>query len=323
MKDALLFIDDEPHILSAIERIFADHEVRIFTATSPLAGLELLGREEIAVMVTDNMMPGMNGLEVLRRAREISPDTVRIMLTGHADLDTAVAAINIGEVFRFIVKPWDNLAFAEIIQESLQRYRIVKELRSGDEAVMLSIARTIELKDSYTRGHCDRVAEYAVMLAEEVGLSAQARKEIRHGSWLHDCGKIGVAESVLNSPAALNQDEYSLVKKHCLWGAEVARLAHLPERVVNIILYHHERYDGTGYPSGLKGSSIPLEARIVSIGDVYDTLTTERPYRKALPREEGLRIISSVSGDQLDATLVETFRYRLLTGRGLMPTSSE
>lgn len=311
MKDSLLFIDDEPHILTAIERIFDEGDVRVLTASGALAGLELLAQEEIAVMVTDNMMPGINGLEVLRRAREISPDTVRIMLTGHADINTAIAAINDGEVFRFVMKPWDNTSFSGIVYDALQRYRIVKKLRNGNEAVMLSIAQTIELKDPYTRGHCDRVAKYALMISEELGLSNKVMEEIKHGSWLHDCGKIGVADNILNSSDALNQEEYSMVKNHTLWGAEVARLARLSERVVNIILYHHEHYDGGGYPSGLKGSDIPLEARIVCVADAFDAMTTDRPYRQAYPRKECLDIISAASGKLFDANVVKLFLSRM------------
>lgn len=307
MNDSLLIIDDEPHILTAIERIFAEEDVQVFTAGGAREGLGLLAREEIAVLVTDNMMPGISGLEVLQRAREISPDTVRIMLTGHANLNTAMAAINLGEVFRFILKPWDNRALVGVIKEALQRYRIVKELRSGDEAVMLSIAQTIELKDPYTRGHCDRVARYALMIGKELDLPGKVLEEIKFGGWLHDCGKIGVAESVLNSPASLNRDEYIMIKNHCQWGAEVAQLARLPKRVVNIIQYHHERFDGSGYPSGLQGDAIPLEARIVSVADVYDALISDRPYRKAYSCDDGLRIILQASGKQFDPVLVTAF----------------
>lgn len=317
MKDSILLIDDEPHILSAIKRIFDDDEVQVFTATAALEGLKILAQEEIAVLVTDNMMPEVDGLEVLRRARDISPDTVRIMLTGHANIDTAIDAINFGEVFRFILKPWNNAILAGTVNEARQRHKIIKDLRSGDEGVMLSIAQTIELKDSYTRGHCDRVAQYAQMIGEELGLPTSMLKEIKYGSWLHDCGKIGVAESVLNSPSSLNKDEYMTMKNHSLWGAEVARLAHLSERVINIIQYHHEHYDGSGYPRGLKGDAIPLEARIVSVADAYDALISDRPYRKAHTREEGLRIITTASGKQFDAMIVESFLKRLATEKEL------
>jgi len=315
MDEKLLVIDDEPHILRAIERVFADQDIQVLSAANPRQGLEILSRGEIAVLVTDNMMPGMDGLEVLRRAKVISPDTVRIMLTGHASLDTAIAAINLGEVFRFVLKPWDNDEFVGIVNEAVQRYRIVNQLRSGDEGVMLSIAQAIELKDSYTRGHCDRVADYAQLIGQELGLSAKLLQEIRYGSWLHDCGKIGVTEKILNSPSSLDEEEYTTVKKHCLWGAELARLARLSETIINVILYHHEHFDGNGYPIGLAGDKIPLEARIVAVADAYDALTSERPYRVAYTSEKALGLIGAVVGSHYDPEIFSIFSSKIHAGQ--------
>jgi len=253
------------------------------------------------------MMPGMNGLDLLRLAKVISPDTIRIMLTGYATLDTAIEAINLGEVFRFVVKPWNDKALEEVVEEALQRYRVVKQLQYGDESVMLSIAQTIELKDPYTRGHCDRVANFAIMISRAIGLPEDTVQEIKHGSWLHDCGKIGVPGTLLNSSNRLDAAQYEIVKKHCLWGAEVARQARLSSRIINIILYHHERFMGGGYPAGLSGSGIPLEARIVAVADAYDALTTNRPYQKGKEHEEAQRILVELQGSQLDPDLVSVF----------------
>ena len=307
MNDAVLFIDDEVNILNSLQRVFADHDFTLHTAGSARKGLEILGHNDIAVVVTDNMMPGMNGLDLLRLAKVISPDTIRIMLTGYATLDTAIEAINLGEVFRFVVKPWNDKALEEVVEEALQRYRVVKQLQYGDESVMLSIAQTIELKDPYTRGHCDRVANYAIMISRAIGLPEETVQEIKHGSWLHDCGKIGVPGTLLNSSNKLDAAQYELVKKHCLWGAEVARQARLSSRVINIILYHHERFMGGGYPAGLSGSEIPLEARIVAVADAYDALTTNRPYQKEMTHEEARRILVELQGRQLDPELVSVF----------------
>lgn len=307
-EECLLVIDDEPSVLKAIERVFADRDLRMLTASDPREGLELLRREKVAVLVTDNLMPDITGLELLRHAREASPDTVRIMLTGQADLDTAVAAINVGEVFRFILKPWDDAELIQVVEQAMQRYQVVRGLRSGNEGVMLSMAQAIELKDPYTRGHCDRVATYAGIIGETLGLDEKLRQEIRYGSWLHDCGKIGVSEAILNRPASLSEDEYAIVKRHSLWGAELARLAHLPQTVVNIILHHHERYDGKGYPEGLAGGEIPLEARLVSVADVFDALTSNRPYRAPYSFVEALDTLETVAGTQLDRNLVSVFK---------------
>jgi len=313
MKDTVLFIDDEVNILNSIQRVFADHDFNLLTAGSSQQALEILSRNDIAVVVTDNMMPGMNGLDLLRLAKVISPDTIRIMLTGYASLDTAIEAINLGEVFRFVVKPWNDRALEETVEDALQRHRVVKQLQYGDESVMLSIAQTIELKDPHTRGHCDRVANYAVMISRAIGLPEEAVQEIKQGSWLHDCGKIGVPGALLNSSNKLDAAQYEMVKKHSLWGAEVARQARLPSRIINIILYHHERFMGGGYPAGLSGSEIPLEARIVAVADTYDALTSNRPYQKAKEHGEAQQILVASQGTQLDPDLVSVF-CRLLTG---------
>lgn len=317
MNNAVLFIDDEVNILNSIKRVFAERDFILHTACSARKGLEILSRNEIAVVITDNKMPGMNGLDLLRLAKVISPDTIRIMLTGYASLDTAIEAINSGEVFRFVVKPWNDKALDETLEDALQRYQIVKQLQYCDESVMLSIAQTIELKDSYTRGHCDRVAKYAIMISRALGLPEETVQEIKHGSWLHDCGKIGVPGTILNSSDKLDASQYEIVKKHCLWGAEVARQARLPSRIINIILYHHENFMGGGYPAGLNGCEIPLEARIVSVADTYDALTSNRPYHKAIEHEEAQNILTEKQGTHLDPDLVSLF-CQVLSSRGCL-----
>ena len=169
----------------------------------------------------------------------------------------------------------------------------------------------MELKDPYTRGHCDRVAEYAEKLASALGVGEPLLTCIRHGSILHDCGKIGVPEEVLNFPGKLTLQEFEIIKQHPDWGTRVAREAHLPEAVVNVILYHHERVDGSGYPMGLSGDSIPLESRIVAIADVFDALTSDRPYRKGNNLEDATEILMSLSG-LLDTQLLEIFRDKVI-----------
>jgi putative two-component system response regulator len=285
-------------------RAFADEDFRVLTAASAEEALQIVMDEEVAVLVADNLMPGTRGIDLLETVKRVSPDTVKIMMTGYADLPTAIEAINIGEVFRFVVKPWQNDDLIKLVADALGRYRIVKSLRRGDEAVIHSIAQTIELKDPCTRGHCNRVAQYALQIAEELHLSEQAKREIRHGGWLHDCGKIGVPESVLNFAGHLNSREFATIREHPLWGAQVAREAQLSQGIINIILHHHERYDGQGYPNGLRGRDIPLEARIVAVADVYDTLTSDRPYQKAHDWRSAFAIISELSGTQLDPELV-------------------
>lgn len=304
---SLLFVDDEKNVLSALERAFMDGGMRVNTACDAFEAIEILRSCDISVIVSDNLMPGMTGIEFFRKAKDISPDSVRIMMTAYADLRSAIDAINKGEVYRFITKPWDEDELREVICGAAQKYRVVQSLKEADEARLLSLAQTIELKDPYTRGHCDRVARYALLIADSLGLDAEMKKDIKYGSWLHDCGKIGVPEAVLNSPDPLSEKEMEIVRSHPVWGADVARQARLSERIINIVLYHHEQFDGLGYPSGLKAAEIPFEARIVAVCDAYDAITSDRPYHKGNGRNEAIEILRSWEGKRHDPELVRIF----------------
>jgi putative nucleotidyltransferase with HDIG domain len=305
MDDAVLVVDDEAIILNALSRLFLDRDVRILRAGNGEEALGILRREPVAVVVSDNLMPGMSGVELLSRVRDLSPDTVRVLLTEVADLSTAVEAVDRGEAFRFHVKPWVDEEIVRTVEEGKGRYQVVRSLRHADEAALRSIGQTIELRDPYTQGHCDRVAAFALKIAEGLGLPEETRRAIRHGSWLHDCGKIGVPEAILNFPGKLSPAEFDVVKKHPGWGADIGRQANLPGEVLNIILHHHERFDGRGYPTGAKGTEIPLEARIVAVADVFDAMSTDRPYAKGYDRSEAMRVLGVLGGAALDPEMVD------------------
>ncbi|HQP31633.1 MAG TPA: acyl-CoA dehydrogenase family protein, partial [Deltaproteobacteria bacterium] len=255
MKEDILFVDDEEFILNLAERIFNDRGIEILTTSRPTEALNLVKNHEIAVLVSDNMMPQMTGIELLSRVKVLSPDTVNILMTGYASLQTAIDAINKAEAFRFVVKPWDNFALIEMVEDALQRYRLKKSIRLGDESTMLSLIHALELKDPYTKGHSERVAEYALAIAKAVAIPEERMTAIKYGSWLHDCGKIGISETILHGEGPLDEAEMHIIKNHPLWGADVVKDARLSDTTVNIILSHHERYDGQGYPFGIKGSS--------------------------------------------------------------------
>jgi putative two-component system response regulator len=303
----VLFLDDEESVLRCLRRQFMDDQFVMVTCTNGIDALDILKSGEISVVISDNLMPGMQGVEFFQKAKHISPDTVRIMLTGFIDVHVAVDAINKGEVYKFLTKPWDNDELRNIILDSIERHRVVKTMKRADEYSLRSLAQTIELKDPYTKGHCDRVAAYACSIAEAMGLDESTKENIRRGSWLHDCGKIGIPEAILNYPGPLSNEQMKIVRKHPCWGGEVARLAHLPEEIVNVILYHHERYDGAGYPSGLEGERIPLEARIVNVADIYDALTSHRPYRSSMTIAKAEEILRQNRGVYSDPVLVDIF----------------
>jgi len=305
--ETVLFVDDEPMILRSIERLFLDSPHRILTTDDVDEALEIVGREPVAVVVSDQRMPKMQGIELLEKIKAVSPDTIKILLTGYADLQTAIRAINSGEVYRFIQKPWDDSGLACLVHEALERFAFCRSLVCADETMLLVLAETIELKDPLTQGHCKRVAELALMLAEVVDSTRLNASRIRSGAWLHDCGKIGVPEAILNFPGPLNDADRKIIEHHPQWGAEVVRLADMAPEIINIVLCHHEKYDGTGYPRQLRGDAIPLEARIVAIADTYDALTSDRPYRQKTSHAEALQILVQQRGKAFDPMLTDLF----------------
>ncbi|MBU0682443.1 MAG: response regulator [Proteobacteria bacterium] len=312
----LLIVDDEPQIISAVRRLLLDEHITIASATSAGEALDFLAHHEVAVLLTDNCMPEMSGLELLNAAKKTSPDTVRLMMTGNADLQVALSAINEGEVYKFIVKPWHNQELIAMIMAAVNRFQLMRALQSTDELTLRSLGQTIELKDVYTRGHCDRVAHFALLLADALGFSEKRKKHIRHGCWLHDCGKIGIPGAILNKEGKLTADEFELIKKHPLWGLKVAEEAGLDQAVLDIIVGHHERFDGKGYPHGLVGEAIPLEARIAAIADVYDALTTDRAYRTKFSHTKAVKIMTSERGKAFETALLDLFWTKLAEEEG-------
>lgn len=306
-QETILFVDDNNFTLQVLKDLFAGSSFRVLTAESAAAATEIIRREEIAVVVSDNIMPTTNGLEFLSSLSSFSPATVKVLMSAYADLDSALAAINRSEVFRYVLKPWQDDDIKATIDAALRRYRLNQEIRREDEGIMRSLAQTIELKDSSTSGHCDRVAIYAGLLAKALELPIDFQREIKYGSWLHDCGKIGIAEEILNGSGSLTEEEFEKMKLHSQWGAEVAAKANLPAVTRNIILHHHEHFDGSGYPAGLAGKNIPLEARLVAVADVFDALITDRPYRSRYDYAESLEILAAMSGTNLDPALVRLF----------------
>ena len=302
--NTILFVDDEHSILSSIKRLFSLHDFDILTATSGEQALEIIKNKTVSVLVSDQRMPNMLGTELVATVKEISPQTIRILLTGYADLDSMLGAINKGEIFRFVMKPWNDEQLIGHITDALILY---DKNRSQEEQVILGLAQAIELKDPYTKGHCERVAKYSVALAEQYGLDESLVCDIRRGAWLHDCGKIAVHEDILNLPGSVSETQLEEIKKHPENGVKVAKEASLSLQVQNIILCHHERVDGTGYPNGLIREDIPIEAKIVAVADVYDAIATDRPYRKACDETQVRKILAELRGSALDEQLVDLF----------------
>jgi len=320
MRENVLFVDADESILNSLKTLFAAEDVTVYLARNAKEALRLMGSSEIALLISGNRMSDMSGIELLTVVKRIYPETVKILIADNDDVPPSFEEAGFDDLFCLVLRPWDNEALIHIVRDGLEFYRLAISLREGDEATLLSLAQTIELKDQHTAGHCARVASYALMIADQLGLPEETKQQIKYGSWLHDCGKISVPDTVLNFPGKLSDAEFSTIKKHSLWGAMLARQARLSQTVINIILYHHECFDGAGYPHGLRGNNIPLEARIVAIADIFDAITSKRPYREPSQWDQAINLMDALGGVDLDPELMTIFHSTI--EKGIDKTSS-
>ncbi len=311
----ILLVDDEAMILKTLQRLLVRHDWDIVIAESGAQALEIMAQRSIALLLTDQRMPEMNGLELLREVKASYPDTVRIVLTGYAEMDVVVKSINEGEVYRFLTKPWNNAELLKTVHEALQHYHekmtryseITSQLELANLETVMALAEAIELKDHYTKGHCSRVRDYALRIAMALNLSDNLRRDLVYASILHDCGKIGVSESILNIDGPLNDEQYREVKRHPVLGFEMTSKIDYLRPASIIIRQHHERWDGTGYPDGIKADEISLGARIVAVADTFDAMTSSRPYRRALDFDVAVQELITNRGSQFDPEIVDLF----------------
>lgn len=205
-------------------------------------------------------------------------------------------------------KMFDILLFFVPILLVSHSFRLYINTKQSYMNTVKAIVAAIEANDEYTKGHSERVAEIVSTLGSELGLPSKVLEQLEYLAFLHDVGKIGISNSILNKPGLLSKDEYEVVKNHCLLGAEILKKVEFLSSKSDVVLYHHERYDGKGYPLGLKGENIPLEARILAVADAYDAMTAERPYRPAKTSVEALEEMSKLAGSQFDPRLVDALK---------------
>jgi putative nucleotidyltransferase with HDIG domain len=325
-------VDDEPHLRRVLVRLMLGEGYECRQAASGTEALALLEAEPAHVVLSDLRMPGMDGTELLRHVRERWPDTAVIMITAVADVDAAVACLSMGAM-AYLSKPFHIEEVRASVRSALERRRLVIENREYQQrleervaeqarrledlflASMESLAEVLEIKDPYTHGHSVRVAHYASAIARELGFEDGKLRDVKLGSRLHDIGKIGVREAVLNKPGPLTDEEYRHVMTHPEIGARLlAPLLRDAPSVLNIVRSHHERYDGKGIPDGIAGENIPLEARIAAVADSFDAMTSARPYRSGLSMEATLDELRRFSGIQFDPTCVAAFERVLEKG---------
>lgn len=320
----VLVVDDEVEVGTLIARHLARRGYAAHTATSGADALQKLREQRFTLMLCDVSMPGLSGLEVTREARRIDPDLAILILSGNGDAETATEAF-LGGAVNYLLKPIDieelNAAMRsamhsrDLLIEQRRVERLIREevahrthelereqqaLRDLTVSIAESLITAMETKDVYLRGHSHRVAALAASIAEELGLDADRVEHVRLAGRLHDVGKIGIREAVLNKPGALTPAEFAHVKEHVQIGMSIlAPLQHLRDTLI-FVQEHHEHWDGSGYPAGLAGAAISIGGRILAAADAFDALTSARAYRKPMSHGETLDLLAAERGRLLD-----------------------
>jgi putative nucleotidyltransferase with HDIG domain len=344
----VLFVDDEINVLKALTRLFRSEPIEVHCARSGQEAYRILEREPIQVVISDQRMPGISGAQVLSRVRKEHPEIVRMMLTGYTEIDVALEAINQGEIFRLITKPWNDEELKATVRQALETRRLRDELRRLNDitceqnrklqemnhtlelkvsertkevkqkhaelrlayvSTVRALAEAIDAKDPYTRGHSERVGVYASRIARVLDCEREFIERIYLAGLLHDIGKIGIPDAIITKPDRLTPEEYDEIKRHPEIGARILEPVTFLADVVPCVRHHHEWYDGSsgGYPDRLRADQIPFPSRIILVADTVEAMTSDRPYRKALPVDRVIEELRVFSGTQFDPVAVEAF----------------
>jgi len=356
MEHCVLFIDDEANILKALQRLLRNEPCRVLTANRGSEALEILDRERPQVVVSDQRMPEISGVDLLQSVRQRHPDVIRILLTGYTEMNVAVEAINRGEIFRLVTKPWNDEELKATLRQAFDTHDLKSEIRRLNQVTreqnlklqelnrdlevtvqertkqlfdkhqelriayiqtIKALAEAVDAKDSYTRGHSERVGVYASKIARELGLPKDQIERVYIAGVLHDLGKIGIRDAVILKPEKLTDAEYDEIKTHPVIGARILQQVQFLSDVVPCVRHHHEWFDGSarGYPERLAGDRIPLPSRIILVADTVEAMTSDRPYRKAMPLDAVLAEVRRFTGTQFDPNCASAM-LRLLERHG-------
>jgi putative nucleotidyltransferase with HDIG domain len=277
------------------------------------------------VVITDVKMPGMDGIDLLRMIKKLEEEIGVVIITAYADIESVITALEAG-ANDYIIKPFFNLDEISICVSRALEWRklklenreyqlnLEKKITAQSERIrdlfmnsIKALSQALEAKDIYTIGHSRRVSEISGAITERLGLNGKMREQIMLAGLLHDIGKIGIADSILHKKGSLNYQEYAIVKQHPVVGEAIISQIEPPQYIREGIRQHHERWDGKGYPDGLAGEEISMVGRILAVADVYDALTSIRPYREAFSHEKALEELVRVADSQLDREIVTTF----------------
>ncbi len=334
----VLVVDDEAAVREVLADALDAFGYEAVTAEGADRALAILSDRKIDLVLSDIEMPEMSGIELLDRVKERDADLDVVMVTGVIDAQVAVDAIRRGAA-DYVTKPFNLDEVQIVVDRTLEKRRLIREnrayqdhleelvaLRTGEllektkeveglyqsleesyESTLQALVTALDFRDNETQGHSFRVVEYAVLVAEQLGVSAEDLTWIRRGAILHDVGKIGIPDAILNKPGKLTEDEWERMKEHPEMGYRMLHHIRFLRPALDIVLSHQERYDGTGYPRGQKGEEIPLGARIFAVVDTFDAMTSDRPYRAALSIQEAREEIERWSGRQFDPRVARAF----------------
>lgn len=328
----ILVVDDDKAMLELIGAALTSREkYQVVLAVDSDEALRFISEKHFDVVISDINLPGMNGLDLLSRISVINSKVPVILITGFADVGTLQSAIKLG-VYDFLRKPFSISELQISVRQAVQKHQLLiqnelytknleklvevkaKELVDANNKLEMNFIRTVlaminalEACDIYTRGHSERVTNISLIIAQTMNLTQSETKLLRTGAIFHDLGKIGIYPTLLHKPATLTVEELNLIRQHPLIGEKIIRPIAMDNEIINIVSQHHERFDGAGYPLGLKNHDISLLARIVSIADSYDAMTSSRSYRDIYSHQQASEEIERCSGTQFDPLCVEYF----------------
>jgi len=323
-NETVLTVDDEDTIRRLLYQKLTSEGYKCLTASNATEAMEIIKGQDVSLAILDIKMPGLSGMDIFPEIRTISPDTAVIMATAISDTDTAIACMKLG-AYDYVTKPFKLDAVMMSIERALEKRRLVldnrdyqqhleikikdqaEKIRSSFFNAITSLAYALEAKDSYTIGHSQRVAETSVSIASAMELPVAAIEQIRLAGLVHDIGKIGIRSACLNKAGNLTEEEYTHIKTHPGIGERILSPITEDREILRIVRHHHEHFNGSGYPDGLKGEGIPLGARIMALADAYDAMTSLRPYRKAMTDKEAWEELKRCSGTQFDPEILAVF----------------
>ncbi len=326
---AVLVVDDEDPIRNALKKFLTQQQFEVYTAASGDEALAQLKRHRIALMLCDIRMPGTSGVDLVPHALEAEPDLAILMLSAVNDATSAALCMQRGAM-DYLTKPVELADLGRAVQRALKRrdmqlenrqlsswlkeevttrtaelHRERMRLERISTATLEALVNALEAKDPYLRGHSARVADLAATIASQMELGDEEVEQVRVAGRLHDIGKIGTRESVMEKQGPLSPEEYDHVKQHVIIGSQILAPLHHLGPVISFVRSHHERWDGSGYPDGLKGEDIPVGARVIGAAEVYDALTTSRPYQDKLTAEQAVEHMADLAGTVLDPRVYE------------------